>query len=344
LSAISVGQRRIGEGAPVFVIAEIGYNFNTLEEAKSSIDAAARCGVDAVKFQTFRAETIASRGTHFPAEAGSQDQFEEFKTYELSEDAHRTLFDHARKRKVLPFSTPSYFDDVELLDRVGCELYKIGSDDLTNLPFHAFVARRGKPVIFSTGMGDLGEVDQTLRVYRAAGNRDVALLHCLSNYPIKETAFINLRAIPALRTALGAPVGFSDHTTGVAAALGAVALGACILEKHFTLDKALPAPDASFSADPPEMAALVRSVRELESALGDGVKTHAPTEESMRRDTRKSVIAKADLKKGDVLSPDKWIVKRPGTGVAPALAPLLAGRRLKRNVAADEPIPWEAVE
>lgn len=341
---VTIGNQLVGDGHPVFVIAEIGYNFNAVAEAKASIDAALECGVDAVKFQTFKAETITSRFTDFPTEAGATNQFDEFKRYEISEDLHRELFDYARSKKTVVFSTPSYFDDVDVLERLQMEVYKIGSDDLTNLPFIKYVAEKGKPVIFSTGMGTLAEVDEAVQTIRAAGNDQIVILHCVSNYPIQDLRVVNLNVIRTFRHAFNVPVGFSDHTTTMAASLGAVALGASVIERHFTLDKRLGVPDAFFSADPLEMKALVTAIRELEQALGHGVKQPTPTEQAMRAETRKSVVAQCDIGKGELINKKMIIVKRPGTGIVPKLSQLVIGRRAKQAIKADEVITWEKLE
>jgi len=338
---VKIGNRLVGEGQPVFIVAEIGYNFNTVAEAKASIEAAVTCGADAVKFQTFRAETITSRNTDFPAEAGATNQFEEFKRYEISEAVHRELFEHARQCGIIGFSTPSYFDDVELLERLDVPAYKIGSDDLTNLPFLKYVAEKKKPVIFSTGMGTLAEVDEAVQAIRATGNDQFIILHCVSNYPIRDPRLVNLRAILTFRQAFGVPVGFSDHTTTLTAALGAVALGTTVIERHFTLDKQLKVPDAFFSADPAEMRALVVAIRELEQALGDGVKRPGLTEQAMRLETRKSAVARTNIAAGEVITEDKVIVKRPGLGVPPKLTYLIYGRRAKVAIKRDEVIILE---
>lgn len=341
---VKIGDRAVGEGQPVFVIAEIGYNFNSVEEGKASIDAALECGVDAVKFQTFRAETITSRLSEFPAEGGATNQFEEFKRYEMSEELHRELFDYAREKKVVVFSTPSYYDDVELLERLQVAVYKVGSDDLTNLPFIKYVAEKRKPVIFSTGMGTMAEVDEAVQTIRSAGNDQIVVLQCVSNYPIRDLRGVNLNVIRTYRQAFDVLVGFSDHTVTLSAALGAVAVGASVIERHFTLDKKLNVPDAFFSADPAEMKALVRAVREVEQALGTGVKRPVPSEENMRLETRKSTIARVALKPGEVITKEKIIVKRPGTGIAPKLAHLAIGRKVKQAIKADEAITWEMLD
>jgi len=338
-----IGSRWVGEGHPAFIVAEIGYNFTTVEEALASMEAALECGVDAVKFQTFRADTLACRAIDFPPEAGGTNQYEEFKRFEISEEQHRRLFDHGRKLGLRVFSTPSYYDDVELLERMEVPLYKVGSDDLTNLPFLEYVGRKGKPVILSTGMGTLPEVIEAVEAVRSTGNNRMILLHCVSNYPVKNPRLLNLRVIPALREFLALPVGFSDHTTGFSAALGAVALGACVVERHFTLDKKLPVPDAFFSADPPEMKSLVSQIRELEQSLGDGVKRATPAEMEMRLQTRKSAVARAEIPEGTPIRGDQIIVKRPGTGVAPAQSARLIGRKAKRKIQAEEVITWDMV-
>ncbi|MCW7536783.1 N-acetylneuraminate synthase family protein [Aquabacterium sp. A7-Y] len=341
--SFNVGNKTIGTGHPVFVIAEIGYNFNTLAQARESIDAAVECGVDAIKFQTFRAETITTRSCTFPAEAGGVNQFDEFKRYELDEAAHRELFAYAATKGMLAFSSPSHYDDAALLDRLGVPAFKLGSDDLTNLPFLDHVARLGKPLIFSTGMGSLTEVVEAYETVAATGKRDVAILHCLSNYPVHDLTHLNLRAISLFRTLFDVQVGYSDHTVGVTAALGAVALGATVIEKHFTLDKNMDAPDAFFSADPAEMKALVSGIRELEVAMGEPVKRPAPSELEMRTETRKSVVARRKIAAGERITEDKLIIKRPGHGVPPKAAHLLVGRCAKSDIAPDEVISWDMV-
>jgi N-acetylneuraminate synthase len=308
------------------------------------VDAAAACGVDAVKFQTFRAETLTSRLTDFPAEAGATNQFEEFKRYELSEEWHLALFARARERGILAFSTPGHRDDVDLLERFAVPAYKIGSDDLTNLPFLAYVGSTRKPVIFSTGMGTLAEVEEAVAAIRSAGNEDIVILQCTSNYPIRDPRVVNLRVIETFRRAFGVPVGFSDHTTSFAAALGAVALGASVIERHFTIDKQLEVPDAFFSSDPPEMAALMTAIRELEASLSDGVKRPTATEIAMRRETRKSLVARLDIARGQPLTADQVTIKRPGYGIAPKLHHLAMGRRARVDIRADEVITWELLE
>ncbi len=333
----------IGQGQQTFIIAELGYNFRTPEEALASVDAAADCGVDALKIQTFKAETITTQTVDFPEEAGGVNQFDEFKQYEISEVVHRQIFDRCRERSLIPFSTPSHPDDVDLLERLGSPIYKVGSDDLTNLPFLDYVGRQGRPVIFSSGMATLGEVDKAIHVLHEAGNRDLILLQCVSNYPIKDVSQLDLNVIRTYRRVFPVHVGLSDHTQSFVAAIAAVALGACVVEKHFTLDKALPVPDAFFSADPQEMKHLVDALREVEQMLGAGYKTPSASEKGMRTETRKSIIALRDLPEGHQIGDSDVIIKRPGNGIEPALLQVVIGRTTRTAIPADTPIEWSMV-
>jgi len=343
MRTIRVGNRIFGGGHPVFIVAELGYNFNTQDEALQSVDAAADAGVDAIKVQTFRADTLTTPTVDFPVEAGGVNQYEEFKRYEIDEETHRKVFTRARERGLIPFSTPSHPDDVELLERAGVDLYKIGSDDLTNLPFLGYVAAKGKPIIFSSGMATLAEVDEAIRVMHGAGNRQLVLLQCVSNYPVRDLEVLNLRVIETYRQTFPVLVGYSDHSTTVNAAVAAVALGAVVIERHFALDKKLPVPDAFFSADPEEMAALVRAVRETSAMLGNGYKVPTATELKMRQDTRKGLVARRQIPQGQTISGDDVIIKRPGTGIPPRDYDLVIGRIAKRDIAADEVIAWDMV-
>jgi len=336
-------QTFIGPEHPALIIAEIGYNFNTIEEAIASVDAAEQCGVDAVKFQTFRAKTIVTRDIDFPPEAGGCNQFEEFKQYELSEENHIKLFAHARKKGLLVFSAPSHPTDLPLLESLEMEIYKLGSANLTNIPFQTEVARLNKPLIISTGMGSLAEAAETTEAILATGNRQLVLLHCLANYPIHDIAQLNLRAMQTMANSLSVLTGFSDHTTTFSAPVAAIALGACVYERHFTIDKKLPAPDCALSADPAEMKQIVQMIRETEAMLGDGIKRPAASERHMRKDTRKSLVTTKAISKGDVLTRENMIIKRPGHGIDPRQLEIALGRRAKADIAEDTVITWEMI-
>jgi sialic acid synthase SpsE len=343
MKRFKIEDRMIGEGCPTFIVAEIGYNFNTLDEAIKSIDAAKECCVDAVKFQTFKAETVVTKGVMFPPEAGGGSQFDEFKKYELSEDWHRKLFAHAKKRGLIVFSTPSHPSDLPLLESLKVPVYKVGSDDLTNLPFLVEIAKLGKPMIVSTGMSTFSEVEEAVKTILAAGNDKLVLLHCISNYPVKKLEHVNLRAMQTMAESFGVLVGYSDHTTTLSTPVAAVALGACVYERHFTIDKNLPAPDAALSADPAEMKQIVQLIRETEAMLGDGVKKPAPPEMDMRRDSRKSLVSKRAIKKGEPLTLENVTIKRPGHGIPPKFLSTVIGRIAKVNIPDDTVITWEMV-
>ena len=344
MKKVQIGNKIIGKGEPIFIVAEIGYNFENVEQAKASIDVAIDAGVDAVKFQTFRAETTSTKDAMFPPEAGDTSQYEEFKKYEMSEEMHQEIFGYARERSIIAFSTPSHPNDVELLERIGVPAYKIGADDLTNLPYLDYVARKCLPIILSTGMGTISEVDEAVSTILSTGNDDLILLHCVSNYPITEVGYVNLKAMKTMEETFHLPVGFSDHTTTISVPTAAAALGAVVIERHFTLNKKLSVPDAFFSADPAEMKTIVQSIREVEQALGDGIKKPALSEEArMRAETRKSMIAIRDISKGTKLTKDMIIIKRPGTGIAPKFLDLVVGREAKVDIREDEVITWDKV-
>ena len=338
-----IGDRIVGEGQPTFIIAEIGYNFNTLDEAIKSIEVAKKCGVDAVKFQTFRAETIVTKGLMFPPEAGGGSQFNEFKEYELSEDFHKKLFSYARDLELIPFSTPSHVSDLPLLESLDVLVYKTGADDLTNIPFLLEIARLNKPMIISTGMSTLSEVARTVEEIQATGNNNVIFLHTVSNYPIENVEYVNLRAMQTISNALDVLVGYSDHTTTLSAPLAAVALGACVYERHFTIDKNLPAPDASLSADPNEMKQIVQGIREVDAMLGDGIKKPALSEIDMRKNTRKSLISKGNIKKEEKFTKENITIKRPGYGIPPSFLNIIIGRTARQDIPDDTVITWDKV-
>lgn len=344
LPEISIAGRKIGENHPVYIIAEIGGNFRTLEEAFKEVKLAAEAGADAVKIQTYRAETLVSKEAYFSSIAQGANQYELFKQYEVSEEWHREIAACAKKYNVDFFSTPSYYDDVDLLIKIGVPVIKTGSDDLTNLPFLRYIAKTGKPILLSTGMATMEEVQEAVNTIREAGNNQLAVLHCVSQYPVKDPADLNMRSIPELGRKLQAPVGFSDHSEGNFAALLAVGLGGCIIEKHFTLEKSLPTPDSFFSADPKELAELVKEIRRTEKALGVFQKKPTAKEEKQKGEIRKSVFAKRALNKGEVLGPENLIIKRPGTGIPPRDFQKVIGKKVLRDIAVDEMISWEKIK
>lgn len=343
--SFEIAGRPIGEPGKVFVIAEAGVNHNgDLAQALALVDAAAEAGADAVKFQTFSAEKLvtsqAPTAAYQQAAVGRRaSQREMLSRLELSPADHRALIDRCRRRNIVFLSTP--FDDasLDLLLSLDVPAIKIGSGDLTDLPLIRRAASSGRPLLLSTGMATLDEVRTALSAVGAAGNRRVVLLHCVTAYPAPiEDANLN-----ALRTlaGLGAPVGYSDHTLGVEAALAAVALGAAVIEKHLTLDKNATGPDHRASLNPRELTRMIRQIRRVSKSLGDGVKRPRPSEEPLRRIARKSLVTTRPLPEGAILQPDMLTRKRPGDGISPVDFERVLGSRLRRPLPADTVIAWD---
>jgi N,N'-diacetyllegionaminate synthase len=339
MAPFNLNGRPVGPGAPCYVIAEAGVNHNgDVGLGKKLIDAAKAAGADAVKFQTFRADRLASelapkadyqRRTTDAAES----QRDMLRRLELDEAAHQVLLAHCRVRGIEFLSTPFEEASADLLARLGVPGFKLPSGELTNLPFLAHVARQGKPMLVSTGMASLEEVRAAVDCIRQHGNPPLVLLQCVSNYPA-EPRDVNLRAMETMASAFGVPVGYSDHTDGSEVALAAVALGACVIEKHLTLDRNLPGPDHKASSEPAEFAALVRGIRRVESALGTGRKEPAASEADTAAVARKSIVASRALRAGVVLGPDDLAVQRPGTGIPPRAMSQVIGRTLRVDVPA----------
>ena len=334
-----IAGRAIGTNQPCFIIAEAGVNHNgDLHLAHQLIDGAVNAGADAIKFQTFKAERLATADApkaayQLATTNAGESQFEMLQRLELDSDAHRALIAHCRDKNILFLSTPFDETSADLLEQLGVPAFKTPSGEITNLPYLGYLARKNKPMIVSTGMAFLGEVEMAVRTIEATDNHVFALLHCVSNYPANP-ADTNLRAMQTMTHAFNVPVGYSDHTLGIEVSLAAVALGACIVEKHFTLDRNLPGPDHQASAEPAELAALVCGIRTVEAALGDGRKEPAASEANTAAVARRSLVAARDLAAGTVLTQELIAVKRPGTGLPPAMLPHLVGRVTKHSVPA----------
>ena len=341
---VSLARAAIGPGQPVFIVAEIGGNFTTYEEAVSLIDYAKVCGVDAVKLQTFKAHTLASRRAMFDMEnTGRVSQYELFLKYQIDESLHRRIFEHATLKDVMIFSTPSAHDDVDFLESLHIPAYKIGSDDAANLPFLQYVAQKHKPVILSTGMCTMEEVREAVSTILATGNEQLILLHCVSSYPARARE-VNLRAIQTMAQEFDVPTGYSDHAIGNEICLAAVAIGAHLIEKHFTLDKHANGPDHRLSADPTDLVGLVKGIRAIEAALGNGIKRPASSEESPRRNNRKGVVAVRSIPRGQKITREMIGIKRPGIGIAPKDLEVVIGRAARVDIPAEASVTWEMVE
>ncbi|MGH3608519.1 MAG: N-acetylneuraminate synthase family protein [Pseudonocardiaceae bacterium] len=345
---MQLGKRVIGAGEPVYVIAEIGANHNRdFDVAKRLIDTAAAAGADAVKFQTYSGDRIYSKRT---PKISSLQAFSEKPAHEVMEaislprDWQGMLAEHAQSRGIDFFSAPFDHQAVDELHEIGVPLLKIASFEIGDIPLVRHAAATGRPLIISTGMATLGEIEEALEAVRTEGGEQVVLLQCTSMYPA-PARLINLRAMATMEQAFAVPVGLSDHTTGVAVPIAAAALGAAMIEKHYTLDRTMPGPDHSFSLEPDELKELVSGVREARQALGDGVKAGPSPEErdDLYRVARRSLVATRDLPRGTVLERHMLTTKRPGLGIAPRELDRVVGRELKVALSEDDILQWEMI-
>lgn len=325
------------------IIAEAGVNHNGgMKLAKRLIDVAADAGADCIKFQTFSAERLA---THSAPKADyqnqtteqSESQFAMLKRFELSAEKHEVLIAHCQKRNISFFSTGFDVQSVDYLARLGAERFKIPSGEITNLPYLRHVGSFGKAVILSTGMATLGEIEAALDALEAVGTprSRIIVLHCNTEYPTPMQD-VNLSAMCSIRDAFGVVVGYSDHTAGIEVPIAAVALGAAVIEKHLTLDRNLPGPDHKASLEPEEFAAMVHAIRNIEQAMGDGIKRPSPSEAKNKPIVRKSLVAARAIAAGEPFTVENVTAKRPGTGISPMRWDEVMGQTAARSFAADE--------
>ena len=336
---IKIGKHKVGHGQGCFIIAEAGVNHNgDIKLAHQLVEVAARAGADAIKFQAFKAERLASESApkadyQLKTTNVAESQQEMLQQLELSSKCHQELFEICKRKKILFLSTPFDEERANMLDKLDIAAFKIPSGEITNLSFLEHVARKGKPLIVSTGMSNLGEVEKAVQTILKTGNQQLVLLHCVSSYPAIPTD-VNLKSMDTLANAFKFPVGYSDHTLGIEISLAAVAMGAVILEKHFTLDRTLPGPDHQASLEPAELIELVKGIRKVESAMGDGLKTPADSEKRNALVVRKSLVAANDIAAGTELTEALLVPKRPGSGLPPDMCRYLAGRRVKEDIKA----------
>ncbi|MFA5676357.1 MAG: N-acetylneuraminate synthase [Christensenellales bacterium] len=330
----------------VYIMAEAGVNHNgSLSIAKKLVDTAVYCGVDGVKFQTFKAENIVSgqaRKARYQTKNGAKggNQLEMLKRLELSFEQFKELRDYCKTAKISFASTPFDIESIEFLATLDVPFWKIPSGEITNYPYLSALARTGKPVMLSTGMSTLCEVEEAIRLLRKNGSGPITLLQCNTSYPTPpENA--NLLAMRTMSDAFGLPVGYSDHTEGVEIALAAVALGACVVEKHFTLDKNMEGPDHRASLNPEELYNLVTGIRKIEAAMGNGIKKPTESEKINITAVRKSIVASRSVKKGEIFTAQNLTAKRPANGLSPMEWPRIIGKKAARDYAMDEIIKHE---
>jgi N-acetylneuraminate synthase len=330
----------------VYIIAEAGVNHNgSLETACRLVIEAKACSADAIKFQTFKTEKLVTRnaekaGYQKQNIPGGNTQFDMLKKLELEDNAFRELIDCCRRNKIDFMSSPFDEESADMLDGLGMAIFKIPSGEITNFSFLEHIARKGRPVILSTGMSTIGEVQKASDIFLSLGNRDLTLLHCVTEYPA-PFAEINLNAMITLRQTFKLSVGYSDHTPGIEIPTAAVALGATVIEKHFTLDNEMHGPDHRASLNPDDFKRMVQAIRHVELSLGDGIKRPAPCELKNREIVRKSIVAAANIDAHEILTSQKLTVKRPGSGIQPGHMAHILGMKVNRRIEKDDVLKWQ---
>ena len=347
-AVVTINGRNIGAGERAYIIAEAGLNHNgSLKLGKKLVDAAKKTGCDAVKFQTFKSHSRISSKVKAVRYAETiigleETLYEMFERLAMPFDQQEELFAYARKQGIEIFSTPFDFESVDFLEKLDMNLYKIASFDLVNLPLIKYVANTGKPMIISTGMATLGQIEEAVDVVVQEGNQNLMLLHCNSSYPASSDE-MNLNVIPNLQKTFNIPVGLSDHTFGIFVSHTAIVMGANLIERHFTLDRSFEGPDHILSSEPEEFAELVSISKQVPIIMGDGRKVIQPNEFDTLNTQRKSIYTAVDIKKGDIITNDMLAIKGPGGGLLPRYLEIVVGREAKKDIEEDHPITWENI-
>lgn len=343
MDKIKIGKRDIGIGEPIYIIAEAGVNHNgSLERAKELIVKAAEAGATAIKFQTYKAEKLVTKtAPRFWDWEGEEKpdgtQYESYsKLDKLPEDTYPKIIETCKKNNIEFLSTPFDDESADFLENLGIKAFKIASCDITNLPFLKHIAKKGLPVILSTGTSTIGEIEEALDVIRGQSNENIILLHCILSYPTKDED-ANLKMMQTMQQVFNnVPVGLSDHSIGLAIPVAAAALGACVIEKHYTVDKSLLlSADHWLSVDPKELKTMVDYIRTVEVALGSPVKQPIKAEEQTLKYARRSIVAKQDIPSGTMITEDMLIMKRPGTGIPPKNVDMFIGKVARRDIKED---------
>ena len=340
MNNIKIGTSYIGTNQPCFIIAEAGVNHNgDINRAKKLVDAAIHAGANAVKFQTFTPEKIVTRNAILAAyqKKGKQTkktQLDLLQSVALNNDEFIALKTYCDKKKIIFLSTPHSFDAIDFLEDL-VPAYKFGSGDITNTPALIHAAKKEKPILLGTGMSTLQEVKNAISTIQSQGNKYIIALHCTTNYPCPLHE-VNLQAMVTMKKELDCLVGYSDHTLGILVPSIAVALGACIIEKHLTLDKSLPGPDHAASMEPQEIKDMICEIRNVEKILGSKEKKPTESEKTIINTIRKSIVAERDIVKGTILTYEMLSIKRPGTGLAPELLKTIVGKKTVKPIAKDE--------
>ncbi|MDD7794612.1 N-acetylneuraminate synthase [Clostridium sp. 'White wine YQ'] len=327
----------------VFIIAEAGVNHNgNIKLAKKLIDVAVEAGVDAVKFQSFKAENLV---TKYASKAeyqrnttnNNESQYDMLKKLELSYDDHLELIDYCNEKGIMFLSSPFDMESIDYLEKMGINILKIPSGEIQNVPYLKRVGRTNKRIILSTGMATLSDIEFALAILKENGSKDITILHCNTEYPTPMKD-VNLNAMNTIKEAFKVNVGYSDHTLGIEIPIAAVAMGATVIEKHFTLDKTMEGPDHKASLEPEELKAMVNAIRNIELALGNGIKVPSESEIKNKEIARKSIVTSKKINKGEILTEENLTIKRPGSGISPTMWNEVIGKVAKKNYEEDEMI------
>lgn len=349
MEKIKIGNKIIGRNYPVFIIAEAGINHQgSFRLAKRLVGIAALAGADAVKFQTYKTDELVTRYAAYakyqkritPLRAS---QYEMLRSLELSRKTFQKLSEYSKQAGIMFLSTPFDFESADFLEQLGVPAFKLSSSEVTNLPLLEHIARKHKPILLSTGMSSMQEIKEAVNAIRFQGNKDIILLQCTSSYPVVPE-YVNLRVVSTLKETFSLPVGFSDHTLSIVIPSVAVALGACIIEKHFTIDRNLPGPDHKASLEPDQLREMIKHIREAETALGSSIKKIVSIELDTRQVARRSVVARVPMPKGTLIKGEMLAFKRPGTGLAPKYFYKIVDTRAKFNIKKDEQISWKMLD
>lgn len=345
----NIGNKSVGHNSPCFIIAEAGVNHNgDIKLAKKLVDMALYAGADAVKFQTFKSEKLvtgyAEMAKYQKDNIGTEDsQFNMLKKLELSYNEFEELKKYCESKGIIFMSTPFDAESADFLNSIGLEGFKISSGDLTNIPLLQHIAGFNKPIILSSGMAVLGEIEEAVMSLKNKGMNDIAVLHCTSNYPAALES-VNLRAMNTIKDSFNIIGGYSDHTEGITIPIAAAALGANIIEKHFTLDKNMEGPDHKASLEPEELKKMIEGIRNVEISLGSGIKIFSESEISTMQVARKSIVACRDIKKGERIGLEDLEYKRPGNGLSPKYYKELIGKKVAIDINKDQQITFSAIE
>jgi N-acetylneuraminate synthase len=341
---VSLENHIVGDGNPCYVIAEIGNLFQNFDDAKRLIDSALEMNIDAIKFQTWDAETLTTKNNFFNFEVtGNVSQYELHKKIQISEELQFQIVDYAKQKNLMIFSAPSHINDLPLMEKLDLPIYKIGSDLACHVPLLKKIAKTGKPIILSTGMCTLNEIKQSVNTIYDEGNDKLILLHCVSNYPAKLEES-NLNSIIEMKNEFNIPVGFSDHSVGTLCSLSSTILGANVLEKHMKHSKNPSSPDDIHALYPNQFAELINSIRMMEKAKGNGKKIPTDSEKINLQTNRVSIVALKSIKKGEVITNDSIDIRRPGIGIAPINYEKILGKKSKQDIEQECPIQWDMLE